>query len=390
MLLRELRSARCNPGGMRFALVGFPLRLGTWALRWRRSRWARCSLRFFGVWIYRRLMLCAGCIGIGCGGRLRGGGGFAICGGARRDVSGGGNCRLGRRKIATRGSNLRFWAWAATFHALARPCQDVFSARLARRRCRWLRVGRHGCRMLCRTRRRLPGGCRGTRRDFAQRADGRLERQALGLEETCAHAAPVADQGGKDNGAIDAGALALLCSECGVLEDLRQAGRDGGAARCAGRNLVIERADVSGDVPAQARQIDLAGFQHGGGVGVLAQGEQQMLEQNLSLGLAGSVLPCPEQCRLETRGHWDSAAILCHRLRHPLGVPLCAASCPTGLVKLASRRNFSRLAVSLHVCGGRATARTCRQPVDIGFRTASQSVRKPVHGRSRFRIGGLK
>jgi hypothetical protein len=69
---------------------------------------------------------------------------------------------------------------------------------------------------------------------------------------------------------------------------------------------------------AKAGQVDPASLENVGGVGILAQSKEEMLEQDLRLGLAGGILACPEQRRLQSRGHRDSAAILSHCLRHPL------------------------------------------------------------------------
>jgi hypothetical protein len=60
--------------------------------------------------------------------------------------------------------------------------------------------------------------------NLAQSPDRSLERQSLGLEEARCHASPVAHQGSKDNGTVDAGAPALLGRKRRVFEYLRQCG----------------------------------------------------------------------------------------------------------------------------------------------------------------------
>jgi hypothetical protein len=75
-------------------------------------------------------------------------------------------------------------------------------------------------------------------------------------------------------------------------------------------------------VVAQSAEIDSADIEHLSRIGVLAQGKQQMLEQNLRGGLAGGIVSCPEQRRLKTRRHRHPAAIISHCLRHSPGDPM--------------------------------------------------------------------
>jgi hypothetical protein len=200
--------------------------------------------------------------------------------------------------------------------ALCFACDVAIERALRRyvRRRRCCSPRRLGCRRRWRGRRL---GCRALAND----ADGRLEGQALGLEESCRHALAVADNGREHDGPIDlhVGARALSRRGLGIGEDLGEVRIvDRQTAGCGGRRLLAEKAR---NVVAQAPEVDRIGDEDARGIRILGEGQKQVLERDGAMGLAGGIVARarkrrdqqvgPRNPRLERRR-------LSHRLGHRL------------------------------------------------------------------------
>jgi hypothetical protein len=150
-------------------------------------------------------------------------------------------------------------------------------------------------------------------------ADGRLESQSLGLEESRRHALAVADDGCEHDGAIDLhiGTRALARRGFGIGEDLVEVGIVAGMrARGGSRRLLAEKAR---DVIAKAGEIDRVCDEDAHSVAVLGEGEQQMLERDSTMRLTGSIVARARKRHHQRVGACDprlERRSLSHRLSH--------------------------------------------------------------------------
>lgn len=231
--------------------------------------------------------------------------------------------------------------------------------------------------------------------DLTESLYRRVEREPLRLEETGGHRPAVADQSRQHDGTVDAAAAPLLGGERRVLQHLRQRLRNGGGAGRSRWHAIVDGTEIAGNIVPQATEIDLAGLQDMGGICILAQGEQKVLEQDLRLGLVRGVFPSAQQGRLESRRHRHSTAIFSHCLRHPPGdLPAAIGTPPQRVANPASRRNFSRLDTSPHLsaCCDVDCTRTgckCGLPVDSHAALAPQFSRAGAQPCSRPREENL-
>jgi hypothetical protein len=133
-------------------------------------------------------------------------------------------------------------------------------------------------------------------------ADGGLEGQALGLEEGRGHALAVADDGGEHDGAVDLdiGAWTLTRRGLCIGEDLGEIGIVSGERTRRGRRGLL--AKEARDVIAQATEIDRIGDEHPRRIGILGEGQQQVLKRDHAMGLAGGIVARARERRHERFG----------------------------------------------------------------------------------------
>jgi hypothetical protein len=178
----------------------------------------------------------------------------------------------------------------------------------------------------------------GLRRHPLQSANGLLEGQSLRPQQMRGGALPVADDGGQDDSPVDLTAPPLSRGRRRSLQNALQIMGDENLVRSAWRPPVLDLADMAGDFRGQARQIDVAGPQDHGSVGIFRQGEQQMLQRHIWMGLGVGVTRGARKGRSQMLRHGYAPQIIDHHSPEP--APRHHKSCQNGLFAVPHPRLF--------------------------------------------------
>lgn len=147
------------------------------------------------------------------------------------------------------------------------------------------------------------------------------------LEKLRRHAAAIAHDCCKYDGAIDVAASSPARSSRGGFENSHQRRRYGDLASCRQRPAcaVIRVREIGDGFALQARRIDVAGRQHVRGIGIIAQGSQYMFERNFTRARGPCTFRRPGQCRCKSLRNRNMAQIGHGQIRH---APLPTAAAP--------------------------------------------------------------
>ncbi len=129
--------------------------------------------------------------------------------------------------------------------------------------------------------RALGGAAGGLGDAVADEVDGVEPGHVLELEEIDGVGLALREQGDEDVGAGDLVAAGGLDVDGGALDDTLEAGGGLGVARAVGGEPGEVLVEELGEVGAQLVEVDPAGAQHGGGVGVVGEPEQEVLERGV-------------------------------------------------------------------------------------------------------------
>jgi hypothetical protein len=148
-----------------------------------------------------------------------------------------------------------------------------------------------------------------------ERADRAFEGQALGLKHLCRGTAAIADDGGEHDGAIDLPPASTAGGSGGGFENAPQVERHAGLAALAGTAPLRQRGEKSRDFRLEPDPVDVARGEDEARVGVLAQGQQHVLEHNLAMTLAARKLPGARERAAQAGRHGNSAQVVGNHVR---------------------------------------------------------------------------
>jgi hypothetical protein len=141
-------------------------------------------------------------------------------------------------------------------------------------------------------------------------ADGVFEGQAVGFEDLCRGASRVTDDGRQHDGAVDITSAAAPGGGGGSFQNAPHLDRDAERILLSGWGLGACQ-DAGDDVAFDAFTTDMARVEHRNGVGIVAEGGEQMLERNLWRSGRFRELGAASQRRRKLRRHRDLRNIWC-------------------------------------------------------------------------------
>lgn len=128
------------------------------------------------------------------------------------------------------------------------------------------------------------------------------------LQDVRGQTAPIADDRGKHDGAVNVPASAAPRRRSGRFEDAPHVRRDAEA----GRRLVRIDArlrELPHYIRLERRDINVAGVEHRDGVRIVAERRQQVLERDIGRASASRKLGPARQRRAKIRRHWNLSEV---------------------------------------------------------------------------------
>jgi hypothetical protein len=132
----------------------------------------------------------------------------------------------------------------------------------------------------------------------------------LNAQQVRSRALAVSDDGRQNDGPVDLRPSTL--PRCGGrgLEDPLEVGRNKNLARSVGIAAILDTANMRRHLTRKPGQIDVRGSQNDGGIGVLGQRQQQMLQRHRRMLLSIGIARGARQRRSKMLRHGNSPEVL--------------------------------------------------------------------------------